>query len=1307
MIKMGLHNTNYALSKLLELCVASPHFHGLPYAVVANRSESMAKLKPNFWVRSILLFSITLLSIQFNMTDYKKATKRFPKDLVSLKRAHILSFYMGQPSPFLDLVQQVLPQNQEESNIHSLLAFPLFIMNVDLQAEPFTVEKPPATSDSQAEIRAEETRKASLAYTEPITLQKPATSQSQAASTLRPFLSVTNHRTLQKPATSQSQAELRANETLKATCVQAVVPSLPVLEYCTLQKPATSQSQAELRAKTRKATLAQALVPSLPVLDHCNLKRLTNNPTLFSLSLFLLPHDSSLLLPHLFCSLHSQTLKHITSFNTMVSPKTIKSEEKETQNPKNVYHIGGLQVKFPYQPYGTQLAFMSRVISTLDRSQRDGRCHALLESPTGTGKTLSLLCSVLAWQQSYKSRFPKGNLARRDLSVPDTTQQPSTEPTNEVEVEEPPAVPTIFYASRTHAQITQVIREYRKTAYRVPMAVLGARKRSCTNCHVQGKANLDEKCRSLIKDKRKIKCPQFLRKGAIVAHPSLKNNEVHDIEDLVKIGYSVGGCPYFAAWDMFEVAQIVFCPYSYIVDQLIREKLGEKVRGAIIIFDEAHNMEDIAREAGSIDLGEDTLFKLQSELQHISVELPAIYQPVCDVIDGLISWIGSKKDSLAKRDPEHYFSSWTGDKALRELEKSKITREGFSNLRKCFHDAIETSEKQDDPHLSGISVSTLQELKTTLGYFFTRDGSHTLDYELGLQRFLRKGDSSGSKWTHTLSLWCMNPAVVFKAIVNLSSSIILTSGTLSPMDSFSSELGMQFGTCLEAPHVVDANQQVWAAGIFSGPNNQILNASYKTADAYPFQDALGKSLEEICSIVPGGSLIFFPSYKLMEKLCTRWRETGQWSRLCLEKDIFIEPRGGTTGEFESVLKGYYDCIRGKKRLIGRNRRAGTQDDSKKGGGAAFLSVCRGKVSEGLDFTDDNARAVIIVGIPFPNLHDVLVELKRSYNDTYKSSRNLLGGGEWYCQQAYRALNQAAGRCIRHRFDYGAIIFLDERYRQQRNRVSISKWLRQSIKLYDNFEESMQDLKSFFPIAKEHVDSKMLGYKEVIDLECVVQTEPESSGVINRSSAASSFPGSSGLTIEGGRSPLNKSVNSHALKRKFISSAAIIDLEKETNHDMVTRRIEFGSELRSGNHMYGSKRVQISCLLCRSPLGHPDNGSLYLNCLVTRSSKKYLLSLLKETSSAEMPKSVSVMVTDCSLVDQRLCTKGEGIWCEEDGCVFNTIFCPFCIVPNTCLGVQIMATDSSNGQFRSKILFFADHLNVMDDAVVIKDDVVVL
>jgi Fanconi anemia group J protein len=54
----------------------------------------------------------------------------------------------------------------------------------------------------------------------------------------------------------------------------------------------------------------------------------------------------------------------------------------------------------------------------------------------------------------------------------------------------------------------------------------------------------------------------------------------------------------------------------------------------------------------------------------------------------------------------------------------------------------------------------------------------------------------------------MNPAVVFKDLADISLSVILTSGTLSPMNSFSSELGMQFGTSLEAPHVIDPNMQV-------------------------------------------------------------------------------------------------------------------------------------------------------------------------------------------------------------------------------------------------------------------------------------------------------------------------------------------------------------------------------------------------------------------------------------------------------------------------------------------------------------------
>jgi len=80
------------------------------------------------------------------------------------------------------------------------------------------------------------------------------------------------------------------------------------------------------------------------------------------------------------------------------------------------------------------------------------------------------------------------------------------------------------------------------------------------------------------------------------------------------------------------------------------------------------------------------------------------------------------------------------------------------------------------------------------------------------------------------------------------------------------------------------------------------------------------------------------------------------------KTVYREPSKGD--EYQRTVDMYYsDIFEGDKR------------------GAILLGVCRGKASEGLDFSDAAARMVIIIGIPFPQMYDPKVILKRDYLDS--------------------------------------------------------------------------------------------------------------------------------------------------------------------------------------------------------------------------------------------------------------------------------------------------------------------------------------
>ena len=103
---------------------------------------------------------------------------------------------------------------------------------------------------------------------------------------------------------------------------------------------------------------------------------------------------------------------------------------------------------------------MSDVFKALNNSQ-----NALLESPTGTGKTLCLLTASLAWLKKERARLDDNDENKK--------------------------LPRIIYASRTHSQLTQVQEELKACGYNPRMILQASRDKLCINDKVKRKGNIN------------------------------------------------------------------------------------------------------------------------------------------------------------------------------------------------------------------------------------------------------------------------------------------------------------------------------------------------------------------------------------------------------------------------------------------------------------------------------------------------------------------------------------------------------------------------------------------------------------------------------------------------------------------------------------------------------------------------------------------------------------------------------------------------------------------------------------------------
>ncbi|KAK7171882.1 hypothetical protein R3I93_004242 [Phoxinus phoxinus] len=647
-------------------------------------------------------------------------------------------------------------------------------------------------------------------------------------------------------------------------------------------------------------------------------------------------------------------------------------------------------------------------------------------------------------------------------------------------------IPKIFFGTRTHKQITQIARELKRTLYStVPMTILSSRDHTCVHPEVVPHANRNERCRELLEAKNGLSCRYYHNVHKMRDQSSLQwvhgLHQAWDIEDLVRLGGKLRSCAYYAARELMQEACIVFCPYNYLLDPLIRESMEINLKEQIVVLDEAHNIEDCARESASFTLNQAHLLLARDEIDGMVTHniRRDQHKPLLAFCCSLANWVQESCDGLEEREYESSCKVWTGTEVLGIFHGLGITADTFSLLQKNLAAVLEKEERigvvngREDtvqvPTISSNTQSMLKSLFMVLEFLFRQNCRFADDYRVALQqsytwttqqdlpdtqgffaRPQRRRQSTRTKTlVHTLSFWCLNPAVAFSDLSDSVRTIVLTSGTLSPMGSFSSELGIKFSIQLEANHVI-SKSQVWVGTVGAGPQGRKLCATYQHAETFAFQDEVGALLLKVCHIVSRGVLCFLPSYKMLDKLRDRWMNTGLWEKLEERKTVITEPRGGGKGDFDELLQTYYKAIKG------------TAANCENRDGALLVAVCRGKVSEGLDFTDDNARAVVTIGIPFPNIKDLQVELKMKYNDKHAKSRGLLPGRRWYEIQAYRALNQALGRCIRHRNDWGALILVDDRFKTNPNKyiTGLSKWVRQLVRHHDTFTGAMQSLESF-------------------------------------------------------------------------------------------------------------------------------------------------------------------------------------------------------------------------------------------------------
>jgi len=860
--------------------------------------------------------------------------------------------------------------------------------------------------------------------------------------------------------------------------------------------------------------------------------------------------------------------------------------------------------EFPFPPYDIQYQFMTALFNALNNGQL-----GIFESPTGTGKSLSLICGALTWFVEYNKQrksaleklvkddktnepdeddwlsaaskkqehnhkrfqakqeldaiqkrqdkinkilerrkslnlqaeeknidefnqlfkevnwmkkvldkgFSKDGSGDEEFLLDDYESDNENKDDDYKEEEEADNRLKIIFCSRTHSQLTQFVREVKKSPFGndVSLVSLASRNVMCINPNVNklnSQAAINEKCLELGKKKSKTTkldlddkpvkksksggCPynrangiEDLRDDAILG--------IHDIEDLVAAGKKSESCPYYASRGAVPLCEMIVLPYNTLLHAATRKAIGINLKNSVVIIDEAHNLLETISGIHSLSISGSQLASAYSQLtqykQKYKARLKAsnlLYiKQIQFVLASFIKYLGG----IPGKEPGQTTSYVREETKMMDVSEFLVDTDVYNqNLIKLvkycntsqipfklqgFSEKYKTDEGANtEQPKTGVSAflknikknentSTKEnekEINQQVVDENRKPGSSPL---MGVVEFLNTLATNFAdskilvRKTPTLSganirFLLLDPASQFKEIVRDAHSVIVAGGTMQPIDEFKQQLFIAAGAKesrimhFSCDHVVPGDHLLPLV-LAQGPTNTKLDFSFQYRDTPQVLDELGRVLQNLVSVVPAGIVIFFPSYNYEEKVYGHLQKTGVLEKLQQKKSIFREPKG--TGDSDKILAEYTRAVR-----ISKDGANGQQT------GAILMAVVGGKMSEGINFSDDLGRCVIMVGMPYPNMNTPELKEKMSFLNTHVGMIDGKQAGQVHYENlCMKAVNQSVGRAIRHKGDYAAIVFLDHRYSRANVQSQLPGWISRHVKIPPKFGPVLADIRKFF------------------------------------------------------------------------------------------------------------------------------------------------------------------------------------------------------------------------------------------------------